>query len=137
MRRKDPLLKKLLRSIYKTSLGVSALINLLIPQRKALAVYFGGARSGHVGGPLVKVQRLREGFPESFWGYNLVYLLSSTPYLPHWVVRFLKYSQIPIVYNQNGVFYPAWYEGDWRSQNSVMSRAYHLADYVFYQSEYV
>ena len=41
-----------------------------------------------------------------------------------------------MVHNQNGVFYPAWYEGDWQRQNEVMAHSYHLADYVFWQSEF-
>lgn len=128
--------KHLLRQAYVAACGAAAFANLVVPRRSDLAVYYGGARSGDVGGPLVKVSRLREYFPEVAWGYNLAYLLSNATYLPGFALRLLKLRGVPIVHNQNGVFYKAWYAGDWRAQNRRMARQYHLADWVFYQSEF-
>lgn len=136
MRQNDPLLKSLLRAAYRQVCGAVVLGNVAIPRPQELAVYYGGARVGDVGGPLVKVKRLNEYFPESRFGFNLVYLLSNTPYLPGWAFKLLSAQGIPIVSNQNGVFYRAWYDGDWEWQNQKMSRAYHAADWVFYQSEF-
>lgn len=99
-------------------------------------LYCGGARSGDLGGPQVKLKRLLQYFPESFWRYNLVYLLSNAPYLSAAAIGWLKLRRIPIVLNQNGIFYPGWYGGDWRKMNTVMATAYHRADYVFWQSEF-
>lgn len=110
--------------------------NSIVPRRRELSVYYGGARSGDVGGPLVKVTRLREYFPEARWGYNLVYLLSNAPYLPGFALQLLQRRGVPIVHNQNGVFYAGWYSGDWRAQNRTMARSYHAADWVFYQSDF-
>lgn len=132
----DPWKKKLLREAYRLVCGTQALCNLAVPQREKLAVYYGGARGGDGGGPLVKVKRLCEYFPEVHWGYNLVYLLSNTPYLPSGALELLKRRGIPMVYNQNGVFYKAWYAGDWAAQNRRMARPYHMANWVFYQSEF-
>lgn len=136
MHLKDPWTKKLLREAYKAVCGTQVLCNLAVPRREQLAVYYGGARRGDFGGPLVKVKRLREYFPEVIWGYNLVYLLSNTPYLPGIALDILKRRGIPMVHNQNGVFYKAWYAGDWAAQNRRMARSYHAADWVFYQSEF-
>jgi len=136
MHLKYPIKKHLLRQAYTAACGVQAVWNLLVPRRGDLAVYYGGARAGDMGGPLVKVKRLCEYFPEVCWGYNLVYLLSNTPYLPNYALRLLKRQGVPIVYNQNGVFYGAWYAGDWEAQNRRMARCYHAADWVFYQSEF-
>ena len=136
MHLKDPWTKKLLRQAYTAVCGARVLCNLAVPRRGKLAVYYGGARLGDFGGPLVKVKRLREYFPEVGWGYNLVYLLSNTPYLPGMALDILKRSGVPMVHNQNGVFYKAWYAGDWAAQNRRMARAYHAADRVFYQSEF-
>lgn len=99
-------------------------------------VWYGGARTGDRGGPLVKVKRLREFFPEVWVRYNLVYLLSNAPYLPASALGILKQRKVPTVYNQNGVFYKAWYAGDWIAENLRMARAYQIADWVFYQSEF-
>jgi glycosyltransferase involved in cell wall biosynthesis len=99
-------------------------------------LFYGGARSGDLGGPLVKIRRLSEHFPESRWRYNLVYILSNAPYLFAGALEWLKQRKIPIVLNQNGVFYPGWYDGDWKKMNQIMGAAYHLADHVFWQSEF-
>lgn len=136
MHRNYPWTKILLRQAYTAICGAKVLCNLAGPRRKELAVYYGGARRGDFGGPLVKVKRLREYFPEVQWGYNLVYLLSNTPYLPSIALDILKRRGIPMVHNQNGVFYKAWYAGDWAAQNRRMARSYHAADWVFYQSEF-
>lgn len=98
--------------------------------------FYGGARSGDLGGALVKLKRLSEHFPESRWQYNLVYLLSNAPYLSARALDWLRRRKIPIALNQNGVFYPGWYAGDWQKMNKIMAIAYHRADYVFWQSEF-
>lgn len=128
--------KRLLREAYRHFCGLSVAANSVLPKAHPIAVNYGGARSGDVGGPLVKVSRLREHFPEVRWGYNLIYLLSNAPYLPPYAFSLLKRRGVPIVYNQNGVFYPAWFAGDWRGENARMALAYRAADHVFYQSEY-
>ncbi len=141
----DPYGKRLLRAAYGAGLGVHGLLCLAAsgraggPQvwpRVGPRVFYGGARGGDVGGPLVKVKRLKQGFPEHLWTYNLVYVLSNAPYLPGLALRVLKTRGIPIVHNQNGVFYPGWYAGDCEAQNRRMARSYRLADHVFYQSEF-
>ena len=43
---------------------------------------------------------------------------------------------MPIVLNQNGVFYPEWFDGNWEKENSKMSQIYHSADYVLWQSKF-
>ena len=101
-----------------------------------MRVFYGGARSGNVGGPLVKVQRLNEHFPNTRWRYDLLYLLSNAPYLPGFALALIKQRGIPIVLNQNGVFYPAWFAGDWQRQNERMATGYRAADHVFYQSAF-
>lgn len=136
MRQSDAVFKAGLRAAYRQACGATVLGNGLASRHQGLAVYYGGARVGDIGGPLVKVKRLNEHFPEVRWGFNLAYLLSNTPYLPGWALQILKARRIPIVSNQNGVFYKAWYEGDWQGQNATMALAYHAADWVFYQSEF-
>ncbi|MBN33481.1 MAG: hypothetical protein CMM46_01645 [Rhodospirillaceae bacterium] len=131
----DPLAKRLARSGYRTALGLQTLISAR-RRRGAPKVFYGGARPGSGGGPLVKVARLNEYFPEDRWAYNTVYLLSNTPYLPRAALRRLKQRGVPTVLNQNGVFYPAWFGGNWRAKNQEMAAAYHLADHVFWQSSF-
>lgn len=134
---RDATFKKILRWGWSVALAVHAGLNVFYPFRSCgVRVFYGGARAGDVGGPLVKVKRLRALFPECRWGFNTVYVLSNTPYLPDMALALLKMRRIPLVHNQNGVFYPGWYAGDWKAQNRRMARTYHKADYVFFQSEF-
>jgi glycosyltransferase involved in cell wall biosynthesis len=128
--------RRRLRDAYRLAVGLQALVGLGLSRRGGIRVFYGGARAGDIGGPLVKVKRLRERFPEHRFDYNLVYALSNAPYLPGFALRAIKARGIPIVANQNGVFYPAWYGGDWRAMNAEMAAGYHLADHVFWQSEF-
>ena len=132
----DPGLKSAMRAAYRTVCGAVVVANTVAPRRGGVTVYYGGARVGDVGGPLVKVKRLSEYFPEVRFGFNLAYLLSNTPYLSGWALNLLKARGTVIVSNQNGVFYRAWYDGDWEAQNSRMALAYQAAHWVFYQSAF-
>ncbi len=133
----NPNVKGIIRWGWSFVLGLHALAAIPFFSRKGgIRVFYGGARAGDVGGPLVKVKRLRALFPERFWGYNVVYVLSNAPYLPGFALALLKLRGVPMVHNQNGLFYPGWYTGDWRMQNRRMARTYHQADHVFYQSEF-
>ncbi|MBL8701856.1 MAG: glycosyltransferase family 4 protein [Alphaproteobacteria bacterium] len=131
----DPVSKRVLRAGYRTAL---ALHTFATARRRGGAprVWYGGARVGDVGGTLVKLRRLTQRFPETRRDYNAVYLLSNAAYLPHLALARLRRAGVPIVLNQNGVFYPAWYEGDWRAMNERMALAYHAADHVFWQSDF-
>ena len=134
---RDPLRKLLLRRGWRSVLALQVLAGACLAGGGTVPrVFYGGARAGSLGGPLVKVKRLRQYFPEHRWRYNLVYALSNAPYLPKPALESLRRRRIPIVLNQNGVFYPGWYAGDWRRQNAIMAEAYHRASHVFWQSDF-
>jgi hypothetical protein len=44
--------------------------------------------------------------------------------------------KVPVVMNQNGWYYPAWYKGDWKLANKQLLRAHELSSYVIYQSRF-
>jgi glycosyltransferase involved in cell wall biosynthesis len=134
--KRDPAAKAILRRAYRASLLIH---NLLTARRRVAAeprVFYGGARAGDRGGPLVKVQRMMTRFPQHLIGYNVVYQLSNAAYLPASALRRLGTAGVKLVHNQNGVFYPSWFEGDWRAMNVQMAHGYHAADHVFWQSEF-
>ncbi len=128
--------KQMARGFYGRLCGLRVWVNGVAPGVRGPAVHYGGARSCGAGGPRVKVRRLAEHFPEAGWRFNLVYSLSSGPYLSLGALARLRRRGTPVVHNQNGTFYPAWFGGDWRAENQRMARAYHAADHVFFQSEY-
>ena len=106
-------------------------INLRTPQ-----LYFAGAEITSIGGPYLKIKKLQNFFPENKRKFNLIYALSNSPKLTIQSINILKKRKIPIVLNQNGVFYPSWYKGNWNNQNMLISKVYHSADYVFWQSNF-
>ncbi len=128
------IMKRLIRIAYRAATGLQSLAARA--GGDSPRVFYGGARAGDIGGPLVKVKRLQAHFPEHPWGFNLVYTLSGAPYLPSAALALLKRRGVAMVGNQNGVFYPAWYGGDWRAMNGEMAAAYHLADHILWQSEF-
>ena len=118
--KKDSFLKIIFRSTYRFFLGIYVFISTIKYKSREHdnpSVFYGGARSGNYGGPLVKVKRLQEHFNEHLFNYNLLYVLSNAPYLPEWSYKLIKTKNIPIVLNQNGVFYEAWYQGNWKQEN--------------------
>jgi len=135
--RHDPLPKAIARSGYRvlTDLRAGLFGRAGKPGDKPV-VFYGGARSGDQGGPLVKVQRLQTAFPQTSGTFNTVYSLSNAPYLSRAALEKLKSRGLGIVHNQNGVFYPGWFDGDWQAENARMSVAYQLADHVFWQSAF-
>lgn len=101
-----------------------------------LRVNYGGARKGNIGGPLVKVSRLQEFFPQSHTKIDLIYCLSNMPYLTERTLLSIKHKNIPIILNQNGVYFAGWYGKGWEKQNKKLIPAYKISDYVFWQSEF-
>jgi glycosyltransferase involved in cell wall biosynthesis len=130
-------LKSIIRFCWKLTLTLKAIVSYPFAFKdSAVQVFYGGARAGDIGGPLVKVKRLQQFYPEYTWNYNIVYALSNAAYLSPFAINLLSKKKIPIVLNQNGVFYPGWYAGNWRGMNAQMANAYHRADYVFWQSNF-
>ena len=123
--------------IYKIFQFLQILIATFFkPISKSISVYYGGSFTGDIGGPLVKRKRLNKYFPENKFSFNIVYLLSNANYLNKYSIDYLKIKKKPIILNQNGVYYSAWYKGDWKKKNLIMSYSYNLADYVFWQSAF-
>ncbi len=88
-------------------------------------------------GGAVKLQRLQEHFKVSVKKCNILYLVSSSlpPRFEQWI-KVAKRRNIAIVWNQNGVSYPASQSPDWQNENHRMKSGLHQADYVIYQSQF-
>lgn len=126
----------MLQSGYRLAIGAATLAAFPFRKKEKLAVFYGGARAGDAGGPLVKVKLLQQRFPQAFPSYSLIYMLSNAIYLPQFVVERLTAAGVPIVLNQNGVFYKAWYPEGWEAENERMAGPHAAASHVFYQSEF-
>ena len=51
-------------------------------------------------------------------------------------MKIIKRNGIPVVLNQNGVYFSGWYGNGWENKNKKLIPAYHLSDYIFWQSEF-
>jgi len=96
------------------------------------------AEEARIGGG-VKLTHLRDRFGESRDSLNVLYLVSSVLHLvPHaeTLVDWAKSNGVRVVWNQNGVAYPAWCGDRYPWFNAPMRRLIAKADYVIYQSEF-
>ena len=117
---------------------VGGLVRLLTDgftlDRQCPHVYYSQG-GGDLGGSSVKVQRLARYFAHHRRGFNILYILSSSP-PPYDLCWLCKKLGIKIVANIDGVYYKAWYGTGWEQQNKPLQAVYRLADYVFFQSEF-
>jgi glycosyltransferase involved in cell wall biosynthesis len=90
-----------------------------------------------IGGGNVKLASLNTAFPECPKGSNILYLVSSglSARTEAWAQACLSRG-IKLVWNQNGVGYPAWAPQDYQRINDRMRRLMHRASFVIYQSEF-
>lgn len=88
-------------------------------------------------GGIIKFQRMQGVFPNSPGRCNILYLVSSRmPPGAVEMVRLAKRKRLRVVWNQNGVAYPAWHGPGWERTNAPLADVLHAADYVFYQSQF-
>jgi len=133
-----------LRSLARRALDLRRELSLYATMSRKpgpVRVYYGQPRIPTLGeyayGGLVKVQHMQHRFPNTPHGYNTIYLVSSQlPKASQSLVRPARCKHIALVYNQNGVAYPAWHGPGWERTNRPMARLLHGADYVFYQSAF-
>ena len=87
-------------------------------------------------GGIVKFQHLLPRYPNSPDLFNILCMVSSQPPKgAHLIAKTAQKKGAKLVWNQNGVAYPAS-QADWKTRNAPMSKLFHLADHVFYQSEF-
>jgi len=88
-------------------------------------------------GGQIKLIPLKERFPESFNGFNIIYLVSSAlPDHAEEIVEVAKARGALLVWNQNGIAYPGCYGDFYAWFNLRMAGLRARADYIFNQSEF-
>ena len=104
-----------------------------------LVIGFGGVlddgRSVH--GGAVKLLALRDSLPCDEREFSVLYAVSSS--IPQCAEALFKLCQergIKILWNQNGVGYPAWAGRESERFNRPMRRLREMADFVIYQSQF-
>jgi len=121
--------------------GTVAVLRSSRPKPGEIRVFYGAPRiprlheTSH--GGIVKVQYMQTRFPNSPDQFNILYLVSSR--LPGGAVQMARLAArrgVRIVWNQNGVAYPAWHGAGWERVNAPLAALVRAAHHVFYQSEF-
>lgn len=110
------------------------------PRRGEIRVHYGQRVPGpgeRVHGGLVKLHGLRQAFPDTRAGFNVLYLVSSAPPPGAGLLAACARRRgARLVWNQNGVAYPAWDGAFHAERNAPMARLLEVADWVLYQSDF-
>ncbi len=89
-----------------------------------------------VHGGKVKLLALRERFGDTWQHFSIAYFVSSgLPFAPAIWMRIYKLFGVKVVWNQNGVAYPAWAKEKTSDINSLM-KPIHQAHHVIFQTEF-
>ena len=98
--------------------------------------FFGIVRN-MVGGPAVRTRRMIAEFGNALFAPNLVYAQSGWNSAElQGAIAFRAADHAPLVFNQNGWYYPGWYSGDWRTANAALVKVQQAADVVVFQSKF-
>ena len=133
-------LDRFLRRLWALPRGLSILVTPL-PSTEKIHVFYGHGHIPHLGdkthGGIVKFQHMQDLFPNSPRQFNILYMVSSRmPYGAVQIAWFARRKGVRLVWNQNGVAYPAWHGAGWEESNTLLARLLSAADHVFYQSEF-
>jgi len=132
--------RECLRSVLEFPARRAARKNLGRIQRGGrLSVGFGGVLNDGrpVHGGAVKLLPLQKAFDGSEESFGILYAVSSSP--PQVAAELFEHcrkSGIRIVWNQNGVGYPAWAGKESERFNAPMRKLRDAADYIVHQSEF-
>lgn len=97
-----------------------------------------GPNHDRVGGPYQRTRNMIRSFEHyEIKKCNLVYAGSFWSQEEFdFANRVAKKRKLPVVFNQNGMFFPAWYSGDWKQENHKLIEMQKASDFVIYQSEF-
>jgi glycosyltransferase involved in cell wall biosynthesis len=85
----------------------------------------------------VKIVGLSRAFPHAFPQCDLVYVVSSVGFPGRQnLVDLARRRRIPVVLNQNGVYYPASAGRRWRALNRPLAELRRSADFIVYQTDF-
>ena len=127
-----------IRAIYRIIVKLKLLIRIQCASSEDIVISFFGNKLKHdqiVTGGFVKLFHLKNNYKSSNECFNILYLVSSAlpPYAEEWI-SIAKSKGIKVIWNQNGVAYPAWAGDNYNEINAVRKNLIHRSDYVIYQS---
>lgn len=119
-----------LRKVWGKLAHAWLLISSLRPQSQGIQLL---SLPGFFGGPATKALQLAPLCTAKGAPYSTLIALSAVR-VPIALVRALRRLGARMILNQNGVYYPGWYEGDWRAANAYLRELFLASDFVHFQS---
>ncbi len=101
--------------------------------RRGIRVRHAGGKKG-TGGPLVKLARMAEYFPDHPKNYNLVYACYG--FVHRSECRDAREKGIPVVYHMNSCWHPAYAAGGTDENEKFRSIHNEMAEFIVYGSEF-
>lgn len=100
---------------------------------RGIRVRHGGGKKGS-GGPVVKLQRLNQYFPEHQSRYNLIYACYG--FIHENECRDAKLKKIPVVYHMNSCWHP-FFVDQWKKENRKFIHIHNeLSNFIIYGSRF-
>ena len=101
---------------------------------KNIRPYF-GIYLKNSGGPYIRTKRLISYFGNYFINPNIIYAQSfwSEIELKN-AISYSKKNDVPIIFNQNGLYYKGWFKGDYKKKNKLISLIQKDSKFIFFQS---
>ncbi len=94
-------------------------------------------RSEFAHGGAIKLTYLSENIPHHFPSANLLYAVSSVAHpLQIKILSDARHKNLKIVFNQNGVAFPAWDGNNYKISNQSLKKSIGFADFIIYQSQF-
>lgn len=105
-------------------------------QKMKVRPYF-GIYIKNSGGPNIRTKRLIKSFGNYLFNPNIIYAQSFWTFSE--IKDAIKYSEkynIPIIFNQNGVYYKGWYNGNIDEKNRLIALIQKKSKFIFFQSNF-
>ncbi len=90
-------------------------------KNKSIRPYF-GVYFRNFGGPNIRTKRLIKHFGNFLINPNIIYAQSFWSEIElRDAIKYSVNNQIPIIFNQNGLYYKGWFKGNYKAKNDMIS----------------
>lgn len=105
-------------------------------KNKSIRPYF-GVYFRNFGGPNIRTKRLIKHFGNFLINPNIIYAQSFWSEIElRDAIKYSVNNQIPIIFNQNGLYYKGWFKGNYKAKNDMISLVQKKSKFIFFQSNF-
>ena len=124
-----------IKSLIKKTLFIPKYLSFL-PRLNNIRPFFGFV-GFKVSGRQKRLSRLVKIFGNFYFNPNILYVGSQWGPLEHSsAIQHKLKTKTPIILNQNGIYYPGWFKGNYKKLNNDLVNINNHSDEVIYQSQF-